>query len=89
VFGIWPIQEEIVTYRPPRLIEYRTVRGPIRNHLGRIELTAGRDGGTRLDYLIAFDTPPWVPGRLLAAALDTTWRHWSVPRLRRHMAGIR
>lgn len=85
VLGIWPIQEEIVTYRPPRLIEYRTVRGPIRNHRGRIELTERPDGGTRMDYRIAFDTPPWLPGRLLAAALDTTWRHWSLPRLRHCM----
>ncbi|BBX72110.1 hypothetical protein MSHI_00160 [Mycobacterium shinjukuense] len=89
VLGIWPIQEEIVTYRPPRLIEYRTVRGPVRNHLGRIELTDGPDGGTRLDYRIAFDTPPGVPGRPLTAALDTIWRHWSLPRLRRYMTTIR
>ncbi len=87
--GLWPIQEEIVTHRPPRLIEYRTVRGPVRNHLGRIELTPAGDTGTHLDYLIAFDTLPWVPGRLLAAALDTTWRHWSLPRLRHHTTTIR
>lgn len=84
VLGIWPIQEEIVTYSPPRLIEYRTIRGPIRNHLGRIELTDRAGGGTLLDYVIAFDTPPWLPGRLLAAALDATWRRWSLPRLRHH-----
>lgn len=88
VLGIWPIQEEIVTYRPPRLIEYRTIRGPIRNHLGRIELTEGIGGGTLLDYTIAFDAPPWLPGRLLAAAIDTNWRSWSLPRLRHHMAAI-
>lgn len=82
--GIWPIQEEIVTHRPPWLIEYRTIRGPVRNHLGRIELSPVGDTGTHLDYLIVFDTLPWVPGRLLAAALDTTWRHWSLPRLRQH-----
>lgn len=86
--GIWPIQEEIVTHRAPRLIEYRTIRGPVRNHLGRIELTPAPDGGTHLDYVMAFDTPPWMPGRLLAAALDMTWRHWSLPRLRRHISTI-
>lgn len=85
VLGIWPIQEEIVTYSPPRLIEYRTIRGPISNHLGRIELTDRPGGGTLLDYTMAFDTPPWLPGRLLAAALDTTWRRWSLPQLRHQM----
>ncbi|SON63634.1 hypothetical protein MSIMFI_05165 [Mycobacterium simulans] len=86
VLGIWPIQEEIVTYRPPRLIEYRTVRGPVRNHLGRVELTDMPGGGTRLDYRITFDTPAWLPGRLLCAVLDTTWRRYSLPRLRCHIA---
>nr|WP_239656304.1 hypothetical protein [Mycobacterium riyadhense] len=43
-------------------------------------------GGTRLEYRIAFDTPAWLPGRLLGAVLDTAWRHWSLPRLRRHIA---
>lgn len=83
VLGICQIQEEIVTSRPPQLIEYRTVRGPVRNHLGRIELTRRRDGGTRLDYRITFDTPPWMPGGALAATIDATWRYWSLPRLRR------
>jgi len=88
VLGLWPIQEEVVGYRPPRMIEYRTIRGPIRNHLGRIELTDLPAGRTRLDYRIVFDTPPWVPGRLLAAAIGTTWRRWSLPRLRRHVAVV-
>jgi pimeloyl-ACP methyl ester carboxylesterase/uncharacterized protein YndB with AHSA1/START domain len=82
--GIWPIQEEVVTHRAPRLIEYRTIRGPVRNHLGRLELTPGPGGGTHLDYRMAFDTPPWVPGRLLAAGLDMTWRRWSLPRLHQY-----
>lgn len=83
VLGIWPIQEEIVTYRAPRLIEYRTTRGPIHNHLGRIELTDVADGRTRLDYRITFDASLWLLGRLLVAALGATWRFWGVPRLRR------
>ncbi|MCV7196728.1 alpha/beta fold hydrolase [Mycobacterium angelicum] len=86
VLGLWPIQEEIVCYRPPRLIEYRTIRGPVRNHLGHIQLTDLAGGRTRLDYRIAFDTPWWAPGQLLAAAIGTTWRRWSLPRLRRHLA---
>lgn len=81
--GIWPIQEEIVTHVAPRLIEYRTIRGPVRNHLGRIELSPAPGGGTSLDYVIAFDTARWIPGALLAVTLDMTWRRWSVPRLRR------
>jgi hypothetical protein len=70
------------SHRPPQLIEYRTVHGPVRNHLGRIELTRRPDGGTRLDYRISFDAPPWMPGSALAATINTTWRFWSLPRLR-------
>jgi predicted alpha/beta hydrolase/uncharacterized protein YndB with AHSA1/START domain len=84
--GIWPIQEEIVARRPPRLIEYRTIRGPVRNHHGRLELTPAPGGGTHLDYAMAFDTPRGIPGRLLAAGIDMAWRHWSLPRLRRYTA---
>ncbi len=87
--GIWPIQEEIVTRRPPRLIEYRTIRGPVRNHHGRLELTPAPGGGTLLEYVMAFDTPPWVPGRLLAAGIDMAWRHWSLPRLRQYTGTTR
>ncbi|KAA8939289.1 SRPBCC family protein, partial [Mycobacterium sp.] len=83
--GLWPIYEEVVTHQPPRLIEYRTIRGPVRNHLGRLELSPA-SAGTRLVYLITFDTPFGLPGRLLAAGLAATWRHWSLPRLRRRCA---
>ncbi|KAA1251171.1 hypothetical protein F0Q45_05835 [Mycobacterium simiae] len=86
VLGLWPIQEEIVGYRPCRLIEYRVVRGPVRNHIGRIELVDRPDGGTRLHYRIDFDTPPWLPGYLVAAAIDRTWRRWSLLRLHRAVA---
>ncbi|MHA7648615.1 SRPBCC family protein [Mycobacterium sp. ML4] len=86
VLGMWRIQEEIVTYRPPCIIEYRTIKGPVRNHLGRIELHRAPGGGTLLDYRIDFDVPRWVPGRTLAAALETTWCRWSLPRLRRLVA---
>ncbi|WP_373203299.1 alpha/beta fold hydrolase [Mycobacterium marinum] len=85
--GVWPIQEEIVGHRPARLIEYRTIRGPVRNHFGRIELTAVPGRGTQLDYSISFDTPAWLPGRLLAAVLDVTWRFYSLPRLRHQTGG--
>ncbi|WP_205875676.1 serine aminopeptidase domain-containing protein [Mycobacterium camsae] len=83
VLGIWRIQEEIVTYQPPRLIEYRTIKGPVRNHLGRIELRCAPGGGTVVDYRVGFDTPGWLPGRIVARVLDGTWRRWSLPRLRR------
>ncbi|WP_232022041.1 SRPBCC family protein [Mycobacterium basiliense] len=89
VLGIWPIQEEIVTHSSPTLIEYRTVRGPVRNHHGRVELTPVSTGRTRLDYLMTFDTPPWMPGRLLVVALERVWRQWSLPRLRQQMTPTR
>ncbi|RDI50791.1 SRPBCC family protein [Nocardia mexicana] len=88
--GIWQIHESIVTHTRPRLIEYRTIRGPVRDHLGRLELTPAPSGGTHLDYRIWFDTAPWIPARLIAISLETTWRLWSVPRLRklcRHLPG--
>lgn len=82
VLGIWPTREEIVTYRAPRLIEYRVTHGPIRNHHGRISLTPTPNGGSRLEYCITFNGTPYLPGCLLVAAIDTTWRLWTLPRLR-------
>lgn len=79
--GLWPIHEQITTYHRPRLIEYRTIRGPVRRHYGRIHLTT-TGPATHLDYRIHFDTPPWIPGALLATALQHTWHHYSLPRLR-------
>ncbi|MGW4843194.1 serine aminopeptidase domain-containing protein [Nocardia brasiliensis] len=79
--GIWPIQEHITAVRHPHHIEYRTIRGPVHRHRGRLHLTATRDG-TRLDYRIEFDTRPTILGAILATALEHTWRHWSIPRLR-------
>lgn len=89
VLGMWRIQEEVVSYQPPRLIEYRTIKGPVRNHLGRIELRGVPGGGTVVDYRVGFDTPGWLPGRPLAAALGAIWRWWSLPRLRRLAGPIR
>ncbi|MEU1993540.1 alpha/beta fold hydrolase [Nocardia gamkensis] len=79
--GLWPIQEQITAHHRPRLIEYRTIRGPVRRHHGRIQLTT-TGPATHLDYHIHFDTPPWIPGTLLAHALQHTWHHYSLPRLR-------
>ncbi|BDT90688.1 hypothetical protein IFM12275_06640 [Nocardia sputorum] len=81
MLGLWPIQEQITVHHDPWLIEYRTIRGPVRRHQGRIQLTR-RGQGTHLDYRIDFDTPAWIPGRLLTTALQHTWHHYSLPRLR-------
>ncbi|WP_310404588.1 SRPBCC family protein [Nocardia kruczakiae] len=78
--GLWPIHEQITAHHRPQLIEYRTIRGPVRRHHGRIQLTT-TGPATHLDYRIHFDTPPWVPGTLLAGALRHTWHHYSLPRL--------
>lgn len=88
VLGMWRVQEEIVTYRPPGLVEYRTIKGPVRNHLGRVELQPAAGGATHLDYRIDFDAPAWVPGCMLTAVLEMTWRKWSLPRLRRLVARV-
>lgn len=81
VLGLWLIHEQITAHHRPPLIEYRTIRGPVRRHHGRIRLT-GAGSATHLDYRIYFDTPSWIPGALLATALQHTWHHYSLPRLR-------
>ncbi|WP_342772743.1 alpha/beta fold hydrolase [Nocardia tenerifensis] len=78
--GIWPIREQITAHQRPHLIEYRTISGPVRRHRGRLLLTT-TSATTRLDYRIEFDTPFWIPGALLTAALRHTWSRYSLPHL--------
>ncbi|GAB4586251.1 serine aminopeptidase domain-containing protein [Nocardia sp. IFM 10818] len=81
VLGVWPLHEVITVHdEEAGVIEYRTVRGPVRRHVGRITLSPLRDG-TRLDYEMRFDTARWLPGALVVAVLVRTWSRWSVPRL--------
>jgi hypothetical protein len=71
--GSAALEERIVTHERPRLIEYTVTNdAPIRNHLGRLELTA-TTGGTRLEYTISFDYRPAALGPIAAAVLRTTW----------------
>lgn len=72
------LEEVIVTYEPGRCIEYTATKGPIRNHLGRIEFSDSADGGTRIDYRIWFDAALPGLGKLLALqlgkALSSGWK---------------
>lgn len=75
------IEEVIVSFERDALIEYTATRGPIRNHLGRIEFSDTPDGGTRVDYRI------WLDGKLpglgallgkqLGGALKGGWKRAS------------
>lgn len=72
--GSGELEERIVTHDRPRLIEYTVINdAPIRNHLGRIELTP-TTRGTRIDYTVDFDYRPAFMGPVAAGVLRTTWR---------------
>lgn len=80
--GSAALEERIVTHERPRLIEYTVINdAPIRNHLGRIELTP-TTRGTRIDYTIDFDYRPAFMGPVARGVLSTTWRTRSVRKLK-------
>jgi hypothetical protein len=71
--GSAALEERIIIHDRPRLIEYTVINdAPIRNHLGRLELTPTTQG-TRLVYTIHFDYRPALLGPVAAAVLRTTW----------------
>ncbi len=59
--GIVVFEETTITHERPHVIEYTITKGtPLRNHHGRIELTAD-DSGTRLHYVIRYECRiPWL-----------------------------
>lgn len=63
-------EETTITHEPPHLIEYTITRGtPLKNHLGRIELSAGADG-THMNYVIRFECPIPFLGRKIAHDIE-------------------
>ncbi len=73
-------EETQITCDRPALIEYTVTRGsPIKNHLGRICLTAATDGGTDIDYRISFDPRIPLTGALIANSLTKDWSKGIVP----------
>ena len=53
--------ETVTAAEPNSLIEYKITKGsPLKNHHGIQKLTPTPDGGTKLDYTIAFDSK--IPG---------------------------
>ena len=56
------ITETVVVSEPNTLIEYKITKGgfPLKDHHGVQRLTPTADGGTKLDYTIAFNTV--IPG---------------------------
>jgi hypothetical protein len=57
-----PITETVVVAEPHSHIEYKITKGgfPLKDHHGVQRLTPTADGGTKLDYTIAFNTV--IPG---------------------------
>ena len=57
-----PITETVVVFEPNTNIEYKITRGgfPLKDHYGVQRLTPTADGGTKIDYTIAFNTA--IPG---------------------------
>jgi uncharacterized protein YndB with AHSA1/START domain len=57
-----PITETVVAFEPNTNIEYKITRGgfPLKDHYGVQRLTPTADGGTKIDYTIAFNTA--IPG---------------------------
>lgn len=55
-FGIGYTDEKVTAIVPDEYVEYTVIKGgPVKNHLGRIRLKDGADGGTEIDYRIEFD----------------------------------
>lgn len=68
-------EETQISYTRPSLIEYTVTKGsPIKNHHGRICLSAADDGGTDIYYTIAFDPKIPCTGKLIANNLSNNWR---------------
>jgi uncharacterized protein YndB with AHSA1/START domain len=66
-------EETIVAYQPSSLIEYTITRGgPIKNHKGHIEFREVQ-GGTKVEYTIAFDPRIPMTGGIFASILCASW----------------
>ncbi len=69
--GPLAFDETIVTFEPDQRIEYSVTRGgPIKNHLGTVDLKAVGQS-TEIDYVIRFDAKIPGTGGLIAALLRT------------------
>jgi len=68
-YGPLGFEETVRSSEPGKLIEYFISKGsPLKNHLGRIEFHDDA-GGTRVDYVIHFDTKLPGTGPLLKGVL--------------------
>lgn len=68
--GVVSLEETTVTLEKPNLIEYTITKGtPLRNHLGRIELSTD-DSGTRMHYVIRYECRFAFLGRAIKKKLE-------------------
>ena len=67
-----PLTETVVVWEPNTHIEYQITKGgfPLKDHYGVQRLTPTADGGTKLDYTIAFNTV--IPGMAGVVAKQLT-----------------
>lgn len=70
--GIEILQESVVTFNEPNLIEYKiTSNAPINYHLGRLEFSTPETGKTDLIYTITMESKVKVFDGLLGFVLKT------------------
>lgn len=75
--GVGPlsIEETVTALSPNRSIDYRITKGggPVRNHHGRIQFS-GSGRGSRVNWVIQFDSPVPGVGPLVRAVLNQAIR---------------
>lgn len=71
--GIEVLQETVVTFDAPNVIEYKiTSNAPIKYHLGRLEFTTPEAGKTFLNYTIEMESKFSFLDGILMLFLETT-----------------
>ncbi len=82
------LEETIVSFRRPELLEYRVTRGgPLKNHLGHIEFHRSDSGGTRIFYTIEYDGRFPLVGGLIGKQLRRDWTQ-GVSRVEQELAPL-
>lgn len=84
--GPLSFDETIVVFDRPDTIHYAITRGsPLKNHLGRIRFLK-TDRGTRVDYVITFESKVPLLGGLVSRLLKTAFLR-GIPKVERALQG--
>jgi uncharacterized protein YndB with AHSA1/START domain len=85
--GPLSFDETIVVFDRPNAIHYAITRGgPLKNHLGRIHFLKTPGGGTRVDYVITFESKIPLLGGLVAKALKAAFLR-GIPKVEQALKG--